>query len=168
MKKVQPDSLLTSNYPTYTAERRRRSWRWTLFGQRRSVLFVCGHTISEDVAGADAWINKVVLTQEGRNAEGKRQVTLCRPLYYRGLGHVPLRVQDVQGELFARPAATSGEDTLRLTAAPRPPIVGPRKPIVKRTEPGAPKVGLDAARREAEERQKKEAERDERDDAKGA
>lgn len=167
-KKVRPHSLLTSIYPTDAARKRQRNWN--LFAQTRSVLFVCGHTIYEDIAGADAWIDKVVLTQEKRDAQGKRGLSLCRPVYHHSIGHVPLQVHDGQSTLFDLPTfrpAAAGHDTIRLTTPPRAPSVRARKVAAKPAEPGMPKVGLDAARREAEEKQR-QAEQERNDGAKGA
>jgi hypothetical protein len=153
-KKINHSSLLTSIYPTDVAVQRQRDWN--LFGQSRHVLFVCGHTISEDIAGSNAWINDIVITQEKRNAYGVRRVTLARRIYNDRPGVLPLEVADRQMEMdFQQKPPQIVKPIIPAIITPAspvtpPPKVRPRRPAAVPNQPGMPKVGTDEARRAAE------------------
>lgn len=165
VKNIDIVTHLTCNYPTLTAKQRQRSWR--LFDEHRTVLLVCGHTIMEDIAGADAWIDRILLTQETRDANGRR-VTLRRPLYFNRVGSIPLMVTDPQQRLpgmeeldvpYIEPPAQIQLPRVR---------VKPRVPTVA-AAPETPTVGVEKARREADaERLRQQAEANRKNKTEGA
>jgi hypothetical protein len=108
-KNIDYKTLLTSNYPTNATRQRQRDgeipsdWMSSKI-ERPTILFVCGRTIFEDLAGDECWIQNIWLTREGVDAENNRLVTFKRVIYTNNSGSIPL-AHDEQQRMFPTPAA---------------------------------------------------------------
>jgi hypothetical protein len=156
-KSIDPETLLTRNYPTDEAKRRQRECCLPNV-EKPTILFVFGHFLYEDIAGSQCWTEQMWLTREGTAEDGKRFLSFQRPLYTAKQGAIPLAHQPQQ-TLFGNAAAIAVPITAR--------VIIRRNPLEIAKEGETPKVGTHAARRTLQAKERS-ATRRKADGSKGA